>query len=56
MELDVTDEAQGFGENRMLDWNRLGSQGFRPGLRTAATLRLKTLICAAVGRLFLGSW
>jgi hypothetical protein len=28
------------------------SQGFRPGLRTAATPRFKTLTSAAVGRLF----
>jgi hypothetical protein len=49
--MSVTGRARSIGES-MLPWNRLSSQGFRPGLRTAAAPRLKTLICAAVGRLF----
>ncbi len=36
----------------MLARNRLGSQGFRPGLRTAAAPRLKTLIFEAAGHSF----
>lgn len=49
--ISVTGQARSFGES-MIARNRLDPQDFRLGLRTAAALRLKTVLIAAVGRSF----